>query len=184
VLTPSVSNYLPSSERCSGGRSSGVNATQRHERLPNRRLGETFELEVTGLRYTCTVGRFSDGRLAENSRRTTKATPQPTRMHVIAPSSAASLQYGADVETIRKALCREPRSRYWPPRCCSGSPCPGCTVKRPAGVIAFPLTRRQRFIAYTAKRLAGVSHKVSEKLLAATVTRQATTMARRRIDPN
>ena len=33
--------------------------------LPNRRLAETFELEVAGLRYTCTVGRFDDGRLAE-----------------------------------------------------------------------------------------------------------------------
>jgi hypothetical protein len=34
--------------------------------LPNRRLAETFELEVAGLRYTCTVGRFNDGRLAES----------------------------------------------------------------------------------------------------------------------
>ena len=33
--------------------------------LPNRRLAETFELEVAGLRYTCAVGRFDDGRLAE-----------------------------------------------------------------------------------------------------------------------
>ena len=33
--------------------------------LPNRRLAETFELEVADLRYTCTVGRFKDGRLAE-----------------------------------------------------------------------------------------------------------------------
>ena len=30
--------------------------------LPNRRLAETFELEVAGLRYTCAVG---NGRLAE-----------------------------------------------------------------------------------------------------------------------
>jgi hypothetical protein len=28
--------------------------------LPNRRLAETFELEIAGLRYTCTVGRFND----------------------------------------------------------------------------------------------------------------------------
>jgi hypothetical protein len=35
------------------------------ERLPNRRIGETFEFEVAGLRYTATVGRFSDGRLGE-----------------------------------------------------------------------------------------------------------------------
>jgi hypothetical protein len=34
-------------------------------RLPNRRVAETFELEVAGLHYTCTVGRFPDGRLSE-----------------------------------------------------------------------------------------------------------------------
>jgi hypothetical protein len=30
--------------------------------LPNRRLAKTFELEVAGLRYTVTVGRFEDDR--------------------------------------------------------------------------------------------------------------------------
>ena len=34
-------------------------------RLPNRRLAETFELEVDGLHYTCTVGRFPDGSVGE-----------------------------------------------------------------------------------------------------------------------
>jgi hypothetical protein len=28
-------------------------------------VAETFELEVAGLHYTCTVGRFPDGRLSE-----------------------------------------------------------------------------------------------------------------------
>jgi hypothetical protein len=40
-------------------------AAQRRERLPNRRLGESFELEVAGLRYTATIGRFPDGRIGE-----------------------------------------------------------------------------------------------------------------------
>ena len=31
------------------------------ERLPNRRVAETFDIEVAGLRYTCTVGLFGDG---------------------------------------------------------------------------------------------------------------------------
>ena len=35
------------------------------ERLPNRRAAETFEVEVNGLRYTATVGRFADGRIGE-----------------------------------------------------------------------------------------------------------------------
>src|SRR5262249_15876551 len=33
--------------------------------LANRRHAETFELTVAGLRYTCTVGRFPDGSIAE-----------------------------------------------------------------------------------------------------------------------
>jgi N6-adenosine-specific RNA methylase IME4 len=34
-------------------------------RLPNRRPAESFELDVDGLRYTATVGRFSDGTFGE-----------------------------------------------------------------------------------------------------------------------
>jgi hypothetical protein len=33
----------------------------KRERFPNRRLSETFDFECAGLRYTCTVGRFSGG---------------------------------------------------------------------------------------------------------------------------
>jgi hypothetical protein len=33
-------------------------------RLPNRRLAETFSIEVAGLRYTATIGRYPDGRKA------------------------------------------------------------------------------------------------------------------------
>jgi hypothetical protein len=35
------------------------------ERLPNRRSAETFDIEVAGLKYTCTVGRFPDGTVGE-----------------------------------------------------------------------------------------------------------------------
>src|SRR5947208_12219762 len=61
------------------------------ERLPNRRIGETFELEVAGLRYTATIGRFPDGRIGEiflNNHK--RATVPPTRMPATAPSCAAS----------------------------------------------------------------------------------------------
>jgi hypothetical protein len=37
----------------------------KRERLPNRRQSETFDFKCGGLRYTCTVGRFRDGRIAE-----------------------------------------------------------------------------------------------------------------------
>jgi hypothetical protein len=82
------------------------------ERLPNRRLGETFELEVAGLCYTATVGRFSDGRIGEiflTNHKSNSAADTNARDSAIVCSIA--LQYGADVETIRKALCRDTRGR-------------------------------------------------------------------------
>ena len=38
--------------------------TQRR-RLADRRLAETFELEVGSLRYTATIGRYADGTVGE-----------------------------------------------------------------------------------------------------------------------
>ena len=35
------------------------------QRLPNRRTSETFDIEVAGLRYKVTIGRFADGGRAE-----------------------------------------------------------------------------------------------------------------------
>jgi hypothetical protein len=37
----------------------------KRERLPDRRFAETCELVCEGLRYTVTVGRFDDDRIAE-----------------------------------------------------------------------------------------------------------------------
>jgi hypothetical protein len=89
-----------------------MSATQRRERLPNRRLGETFELEVAGLRYTATIGRFRDGRIGEiflTNHKSNSAADTNARDSAIVCSIA--LQYGADVETIRKALCRDSHGR-------------------------------------------------------------------------
>src|SRR5437867_12134603 len=85
-------------------------AKQHRERLPHRRLGETFELEVGGLRYTATVGRFPDGRVGEiflNNHKSNSAADTNARDSAIVCSIA--LQCGADIETIRKALCRDSR---------------------------------------------------------------------------
>ena len=38
--------------------------SERHH-LENRRASETFDLEIAGLRYTCTIGKFPDGSIAE-----------------------------------------------------------------------------------------------------------------------
>jgi hypothetical protein len=80
--------------------------------LPNRRLAETFELEVAGLRYTCTVGRFSDGRLAEvflNNHKSNSAADTSARDSAIVFSIA--VQCGADPEVIRRALSRDSQGR-------------------------------------------------------------------------
>src|SRR6516225_52056 len=80
--------------------------------LPNRRLAETFELEVAGLRYTCSVGRFADGRLAEvflSNHKSNSAADTAARDAAIAFSFA--VQHGADPAAIRKAICRDSRGR-------------------------------------------------------------------------
>ena len=82
------------------------------QRLPNRRLAETFELTVAGLRYTCTVGRFPDGSIAElflSSHKTNSAADINARDSAIVFSIA--VQCGADPEAIRRALSRDSRGR-------------------------------------------------------------------------
>jgi hypothetical protein len=81
-------------------------------RLPNRRLAETFDFEVSGLRYTATIGRFADGRLAEvflANNKNNSAADVSARDAAITFSIA--VQHGADPEVIRRALCRDSRGR-------------------------------------------------------------------------
>jgi hypothetical protein len=81
-------------------------------RLPNRRAAESFELEVQGLRYTATVGRFPDGTVGElflNNHKNNSAADTAARDSAIVFSIA--LQHGADLEAIRRALCRDGQGR-------------------------------------------------------------------------
>lgn len=87
-----------------------MTAARQRERLPNRRLGETFEVEVAGLRYTATVGWFPDGRIGEiflNNHKSNSAADTNARDSAIVCSIA--LQHGCDVETI--PLCRDSHGR-------------------------------------------------------------------------
>src|SRR5262245_10446208 len=80
------------------------------ERLPNRRASEIFELEVAGLRYTVSVSRYPDGRIAEiflTNCKSNSAADTAARDAAIAFSFA--VQHGADAERIRQALCRDGR---------------------------------------------------------------------------
>jgi hypothetical protein len=82
------------------------------ERLPNRRVSETFEIDAAGLHYTATVSRFDDGRIGEiflNNHKSNSSADVAARDSAIVFSIA--IQCGADVETIRKALCRDSHGR-------------------------------------------------------------------------
>ena len=82
------------------------------ERLPNRRLAETFDLEVANLRYTCTVGRYADGSIGEiflSNHKSNSAADTNARDAAIVFSFA--VQHGADLEAIRRALCRDSQGR-------------------------------------------------------------------------
>jgi len=77
-------------------------------RLPPRRLPEIFEFRSMGLRFTGSVSRFPDGRLAElflDNHKAGSAVGTLVRDAAIILSFAA--QHGADIEAIRRALGRD-----------------------------------------------------------------------------
>src|SRR5690242_10704808 len=79
-------------------------------RLPDRRPSETFSLECGELAYVATISCFDDGRLGEiflTNHKAGSAADTAARDSAIVCSIA--LQFGADVEVIRKALCRDAR---------------------------------------------------------------------------
>jgi hypothetical protein len=80
--------------------------------LPNRRSAESFEFEIAGLRYTATIGRFPDGRLGEIFLSNCKSnSTADTNARDSAVVCSIALQYGADLNVIRKALCRDAQGR-------------------------------------------------------------------------
>jgi hypothetical protein len=86
-------------------------------RLPNRRLAKTFELEVEGLCYSATVGRFPDGSIGElflSNDKSNSSADSTARDDAIVLSIA--FQHGADLEAIRQALCRDSQGRASGPR--------------------------------------------------------------------
>jgi hypothetical protein len=79
-------------------------------RLPDRRASETFSLECAGLKYTATISRFEDGRIAEIFLTNTKPSSQ-SDVNARDSGVAASLafQFGCSLETLRRALLRDSR---------------------------------------------------------------------------
>jgi hypothetical protein len=78
------------------------------ERLPDRRPAVTRDIAVSGLRYRVTSGYYPDGRVAEvfiDGVKVGSAADIAARDSAIAASLA--IQFGADPDTIRRALCRD-----------------------------------------------------------------------------
>jgi hypothetical protein len=77
------------------------------QRLPNRRPAETFDLEITGLKYRVTVGYFPNGDPAETfvcNHKAGNASDVAARDAGILLSLL--LQHGCDVKTIAAAVSR------------------------------------------------------------------------------
>jgi ribonucleoside-diphosphate reductase alpha chain len=87
-------------------------AMSERRRLADRRACETFTLEAGGLSYIATTSRFDDGRLGEIFLTTHKAgSAADTAARDAAITCSLALQFGADIDTIRKALCRDGQGR-------------------------------------------------------------------------
>jgi hypothetical protein len=82
------------------------------ERLPNRRASELFSFEAMGMKFTGSISRYPDGRISElflDNHKAGSAIGTLVRDMAIAFSFAA--QHSADVEAIRRALCRDSQGR-------------------------------------------------------------------------
>jgi hypothetical protein len=82
------------------------------ERLRNRRAHTLFDFEAMGMRFTGSVSRYPDGRISEiflDNHKAGSAIGTLCRDIAIVFSFAA--QHGADVEAIRRALCRDSQGR-------------------------------------------------------------------------
>ena len=82
------------------------------QRLPHRRPSENLTFEIDGLRFTATVSHYPDGRIAEIFLNNHKAGNQSdTNARDAAIILSFALQHGADINEIRKALCRDSQGK-------------------------------------------------------------------------
>jgi hypothetical protein len=78
------------------------------ERLPNRRQCESFEFRHAGHPFTLCAGFYADGRIAEIFLSSHKpGSPIESIARDVAVTVSISLQFGADLETIRQALTKD-----------------------------------------------------------------------------
>ena len=89
-----------------------MTAARERRRLRNRRPSINFTFDCGGLTYTATASKFEDGGIGElflANHKSNSAADTNARDSAIAFSFA--VQFGADAETIRKALSRDSRGQ-------------------------------------------------------------------------
>jgi hypothetical protein len=74
------------------------------ERLPNRRISEVVDFQHGGRRWTATIGRFADSRVAEVFLDTSKGAAIGELAADAAIIASLALQSGCPLETLRHAL--------------------------------------------------------------------------------
>jgi hypothetical protein len=77
------------------------------ERLPNRRAAEVFDLEHGGRKWTATISRFPDRRVAEIFLDTPKVSAIGELAAEAAIVASLALQSRCPLETLRHALGRD-----------------------------------------------------------------------------
>jgi ribonucleoside-diphosphate reductase alpha chain len=79
-------------------------------RMADRRPAETFELEVCGLHYTCTVGRFPHGSVGEVFLQNHQPGSQSDfNARDAAVAASLALQFGCPLGVLQRALLRDAR---------------------------------------------------------------------------
>jgi hypothetical protein len=77
-------------------------------RLPNRRASETFTFLWHGMSFTATTSKFPSGTLGEIFLTNGKVdTDADVAARDSAVTCSIALQFGADIETLRRALLRD-----------------------------------------------------------------------------
>jgi hypothetical protein len=90
------------------------------QRLPSRRVAETFELELNGLKYTATIDRHSDGQIAEIFLQNHKPGSQSdANARDAAIAASLALQFGCPLEVLQRALLRDVHGRPSTPLGCA-----------------------------------------------------------------
>jgi hypothetical protein len=81
-------------------------------RLPNRRASEQIAFECSGFSYMATISRFPDGQLAEIFLTNGKCgSDSDVSARDAAVVCSIAVQFGAPLDTIRKALMRDGQGR-------------------------------------------------------------------------